>query len=81
MGVPWALLLQAKGPDELLALSGLHSRADSTWRHHVFLITNNVRAHTQTEMKMPRPLPDMRRLAAEGIRKLVVDTDFVDGES
>lgn len=43
VGVPQALLLQAKGPDELLALSGLNSRADFTWEHHVFLVANKVR--------------------------------------
>ena len=25
-------MLEAKGPDELLALSGLHSRSDFTWK-------------------------------------------------
>jgi hypothetical protein len=80
IAVPRALLLEAKGPDELLALGGLHGRADFTWRHHVFLIANNMRSHAHQEMKIPRPLPDMKKMAADGLRKLVVDADLDDGE-
>ena len=80
VGVPSALLLQAKGPEELLALSGLHSCADFTWKHHVFLVANHVRRHSHAETKLPRALPDMKRMAADGIRALVVDKDLVNGD-
>jgi hypothetical protein len=78
--VPWALMLEAKSPDALLALSGLHGPAEFTWIHHVFLIANNVRAYAEPKMKMPLPLSDMKRMAADGIRELAADADLVDGE-
>jgi hypothetical protein len=79
LAVPWALLLQAKGPDELLALSGLHSRAGFSWVHHVFQIANNIRANPHWRVQLPRSLPAIKRLAAEQIRALVVDPDLVNG--
>lgn len=77
VGVPWALMLEAKGPKELLALNGLHGRADFTWRHHVFLVANHVRPHTHPEMPLPRPLADLKRMVADEIRALALDTDLV----
>jgi hypothetical protein len=78
--VPWAMMLQATGPDELLALSGLHGRADFWWKHHVFLIANHVRPQAHPEMLLPRPLPELKRMTADAIRALVVDSDLIDGD-
>jgi hypothetical protein len=79
LAVPWALLLQAKGPDELLALSGLHSRAGFSWVHHVFQIANNLRANPHRRMQLSQSLPAVKRLAADQIGALVVDPDLVNG--
>ena len=79
VGVPWALMLEAKGPDELLALSGLHSRIDFTWKDHIFIIANHERPYASRERELPRPLADLKRIAADEIRALVVDTDLVNG--
>lgn len=81
LAVPWALLLQAKGPDELLALSGLHSRAGFDWATHVGAIANNMRSRRHPKMQLSRSLPEMKRFAAEEIRALVVDADLLDGAS
>lgn len=81
VGVPWALLVQAKGPTELLALSGLHSRASFDWKDHVFIIANHERPYASRERKLPRALPDMKRIAADGIRRLIVDADLVNDEA
>jgi hypothetical protein len=38
-------------------------------------------AKVQPRSELPRDLPDMKCIAADGIRKLVVDTDLVDEQS
>jgi len=77
VSVPRALLVEAKGPDELLALGGLHSRADFQWKHHMFLIANHVRPFARGDMSLPQPLPAMKQLAADEIRVLVADHDLI----
>jgi hypothetical protein len=79
VGVPWALMLEAKGPDELLALGGLHSRAEFTWKDHIFIIANHERPCASRERQLPRLLPDLKRVAADEIRALVVDSDLLNG--
>ncbi len=81
LAVPWALLLQAKSPDELLALSGLHSRAGFDWATHVCAIANNMRSHLHPKMHLLRPLPEMKRFVADEIRALVVDADLLNCDS
>jgi hypothetical protein len=81
IGVPWALLLEAKGPDELLALNGLHGRASFAWKDRVFVVANHERSYASGDRGLPRTLPEMKRMAADGIRQLVIDTDFADGDS
>src|SRR3984885_769838 len=78
--VPWAMMLEAKGPDELLALSGLHGRASFWWKHHVFLIANHVRPRAHPDIPLPRPLDELKRMTADSIRDLVVDNDLIDGD-
>jgi hypothetical protein len=81
IGVPWALLLEAKGRDELLALNGFHSRAPFDWKDHVFIIANHERPYASRDRKLPRDLAEMKCIAADGIRKLVVDTDLFDKDA
>jgi hypothetical protein len=78
--VPWALMLEAKGPAELLALSGLHSHAAHIWGYHVFTIANHERQFATHDRKLSHPLPDLKRIAADEIRVLALDTDLIDGE-
>jgi hypothetical protein len=72
-------MLEAKGPDEVLALSSLHSRADHTWSDRVFIIANHERPYADRKRQLPRSLTDLKRIAADEIRALVVDTDLVNG--
>ena len=79
VSVPRALLLEAKGPHELLALSGFYSLAPFDWKDHVFIIANHERPYAPRERKLPRDLPHLKRVAADEIRALVVDVDLLDG--
>jgi hypothetical protein len=74
--VPRALFLQAKGPDELLALIGLHSRVNTSWKHDLIQIANHVRPYARPEMPMSRPLPEVISMCNRELAALVLDTDL-----
>jgi hypothetical protein len=77
--VPKALMLQARGPAELLALSGLHGPSEAAWQWHVSQIVNQTGPDPEPKMEFAQPLPEMKRVTAEEIRALVADDDLLDG--
>lgn len=74
--VPRAVFLRAKGPEELLALAGLHGPRDNTWQLHVIQIANETRPYAAPPMVLPLPLDQLKAVAASEIRNLVGDDDI-----
>jgi mannose/cellobiose epimerase-like protein (N-acyl-D-glucosamine 2-epimerase family) len=74
--VPKALMLQAKGPDELLALIGLHSNSNFMWKYNILLIANHTRPYTSPEIPLPMPLEGLKANTLLQIQDLVVDDDL-----
>jgi len=72
--IPKALLLEAKGSAELLALCGLHSQAAAAWKYQVCEVV--VHEQTGTIPQQPPSLDSRKRRAAEEIKSLVRDTDL-----
>jgi hypothetical protein len=72
--IPKALLLEAKGSAELLALCGLHSQAAGAWKHQVCEVVAYEKAGTTPQQP---PLLDSRKMqAAAEIKSLVRDRDL-----
>jgi hypothetical protein len=77
--VPRALMLHARGPDELLALAGLHSQKRFDWKHHVIQIANHMRPNARPKMELSQSLDGVKRTTAAEIRELALDADLLDG--
>ncbi len=72
--IPKALLLEAKGSAELLALCGLHSQAAAAWKHQVCEVVAYEKAGTTPQQP---PLLDSRKMQAVAeIKSLVRDRDL-----
>lgn len=74
--VPFAAFIEAKNPDSLLALMGLHNTIDSFWKHHVIQIANHSRQFADQTLDLPMPLNELRKLTAQEIVNLSNDVDM-----
>lgn len=54
-GIPKSLFVKCKGPEHLLALMGLHSRYDHTWRHHLPSVSQVEMYGLEDETNLPGP--------------------------
>jgi hypothetical protein len=74
--VPFAAFVEAKNPDSLLALMGLHNISDSFWKHHVIQIANHSRQFGDKTLDLPMPLNEFRQFTAKEILELSNDVDI-----
>jgi hypothetical protein len=72
--IPKALLLEAKGSAELLALCGLHSQAAGAWKYQICEVVTHEKAGTIPQE--PPSLDSRKKQATEEIRSLVRDRDL-----
>ncbi|MES9970301.1 MAG: hypothetical protein ABW092_09720 [Candidatus Thiodiazotropha sp.] len=71
IGIPKGLIVQAKSPEALLALMGIHSNESFSWRYLTLVLANHENQYASREMPLPMPIEELRRSIKQELDNLL----------
>lgn len=77
LSVPKAAFIEAKNPNALLALAGMHSNNHGSWKHNVIVATNNIKLAADRSFELPAPIDKFVGFIGGEILELAADNDLL----